>query len=145
MSTRRAPLSGLSASVELSDDASVSVVTEVRAGGDLGIAVVTDGTVPTADSAATTDSTHVAITCSEALDTTVIPAAGSFAFTTNGTARTVTSVAIADAVITLTLSGAISTGNTISIDYTKPATNSARDVRGNQLATFTGLGIVNNV
>lgn len=73
----------------------------------------------------------VTVTFTEALETSVVPAAAAFVFTP---ARTVTAVSVVGSTVLVTATGVIATD---SLTYTKPAVNGVRDLAGNQVATFT--------
>jgi hypothetical protein len=124
---------------------SVTVATlKALFGAGAGTGGATDTTAPTASSAAVANATPtvVAITMSEAMNTSFVPAAA--AFTVGG--HTVSSVAISGSTINLTVSAAFVNGEAArTVSYTQPGTNNARDVAGNLLANFTGLAITNNV
>jgi hypothetical protein len=104
----------------------------------------TDTTAPVQQSAAVANAmpTVVAISMSEALDATYVPAAS--AFTVGGHA--VSSVAISGSTINLTVATPFVNGEAArTVAYTPPGTNNARDLAGNLLTNFTGLAITNNV
>lgn len=83
----------------------------------------------------------VVLTFSETLSGTA-PAASAFAVSGN----TVSSVAMAGAVVTLTVGTAFtSTSTGVTVSYTKPGTNPLRDAADNGVATFTGQPVTNNV
>lgn len=115
------------------------VVNDAGAGGGGG-----DTQAPTITAAAVANSTPtvVALTASETLDSTNIPAAS--AFTVSG--HTVQSVAVAGAVINLTVTPAFVNGEAArTVDYTQPGSSGIRDAAGNLLASFSGLAVTNNV
>ena len=96
-----------------------------------------DGVVPGPVSAVVNtsdDDRALVLTFSEALDTGSTPAAGTFTVSGN----TVSSVAIAGSKVTLTLGTAVSTGDTVTVGYTKPSSNPLKDGAGNGVATFSG-------
>ena len=80
------------------------------------------------------DDRALVLTFSEALDTGSTPAAGTFTVSGN----TVSSVVIAGSKVTLTLGTAVSTGDTVTVGYTKPSSNPLKDGAGNGVATFSG-------
>lgn len=103
-----------------------------------------DSTAPTVSSAAVANASPsvIAMTMSETLDSAFVPAASAFAVA----GHTVSSVAIAGAMINLTVTPAFFNGEASrTVSYTKPASNQARDTAGNELASFTDLAITNSV
>lgn len=109
------------------------------------ISAAADVTAPTAVSSAVANAspTIVALTLSETMNQSFVPAAG--AFTVGG--HTVTSVAFGSAtVLNVTVSAAFVNAEAArTLAYTQPGTNNLRDAAGNLLASFTGLAITNNV
>lgn len=103
-----------------------------------------DSVKPTAVSAAVSNAapTVIAVTMSEAMDSSNVPVAG--AFTVDG--HTVQSVAISGGFINLTITPAfVNSEAARAASYAQPGTNNARDMAGNLLDNFTGLTITNNV
>lgn len=80
------------------------------------------------------------ITLSEGLDTTIVPAASAFTLSQGGP---VTAVTIIGKSIVLTSTTAF-TASAITVAYTQPGTNAARDTSGNLLATFAAQSVTNN-
>ena len=104
---------------------------------------VTDTTAPSVSSAQVSqDGTTIDIVFDEDLDRSSTVAAGEFAVTV-GTASAVNpsdaelSDTDADTVV-LTMGTAITAGETVSVDYTAPATGGLQDGSNNTVATFTG-------
>ena len=90
-------------------------------------------------SSASVDGAVLTLTFSEALDTASQPPASSFAVTVGGTARTVDAVAVSGKVVTLTLSSAVTSGQTVTVGYTVPTGAGAKpvqDAAGNRAASF---------
>ena len=85
---------------------------------------------------ATVRDTTVALIYDEALDTGSVPAASAFTVTVDSTARTVNAVAVADSVVTLTLASAVTSGQTVTLDYAVPASNPIQDLVGNDAAAL---------
>lgn len=115
----------------------------VTGGGDLP-PVQTDTTAPTVTGAAVSSGAPgvVVLTSSEPLDTNNVPAAS--AFTVTG--HIVSAVTIQGSAINLTVTPNFANGETPrTVAYAQPASNSARDVAGNLLASFAGQAIANNV
>ena len=101
-----------------------------------------DGIKPTLSrAAASSDLTKVVLTFSEALTETPLPATGDFALTVDsGTAPTIDSVAIDGRDVTLSLSAAVDTSNTYTIDYTA-GTNPIKDLPGNAAEDISGQSV----
>ncbi len=85
-----------------------------------------------------------------ALDAVNVPGAGAFAVTAGGAANAVTAVAV-DAVaktVTLTLTNAVSFGQTVTVSYTDPTpgddANAIQDTAGNDAASLVGVAVTNN-
>ena len=80
-----------------------------------------DTTPPTLSSAETSaDGSEILLTFDENLDAASVPIASRFAVMVAGSARGISSVAIADAVATLTLDSAVRAGETVTVAYTQP-------------------------
>jgi hypothetical protein len=108
------------------------------------VPVAIDTTAPTATSAAVANATPstVAITASEAVDSSFVPAAS--AFTVSG--HTVLSVAISGSTINLSVSPAFTNGEAAqTVTYIQPGSNALRDLAGNLMGAFSALAITNNV
>ena len=86
------------------------------------------------------DGTKLTVTFNENLDTGSVPAPGDFNVTVGSARRNVASggVAIDGATVTLTLSSAVTSGDTVTLAYTKPSANPLQDASGNAVADFTG-------
>lgn len=82
----------------------------------------------------------VTLTYNEGLDTGSVPATG--AYSLSGTSETISSVAVAGSVVTLTLSGNIIRNETILVSYTAGA-NPVRDVAENNAANLTNQAVTN--
>jgi hypothetical protein len=107
-------------------------------------AVVADTTPPTLSSRATnTAGTAITATLSEA-DCT--PSSGSGGFTLGGTSATVASWAISGTTLTLTLSGTVAYGETVTLTYSRSSTtDDIADAATNYLADFSAAAVTNNV
>ena len=105
----------------------------------------TDTRAPTFQEAAV-DGDSLAVTFSEALDSASTPAPADFYVTVGSSRRDVASggVAIAGAVVTLTLSSAVGDGDAVKVRYTKPANNPLQDEADNAVATFADQDVTNN-
>ena len=97
-----------------------------------------------------TDGTKVILTYNEALSSTTA-AASAFAVVVNSSAATVSSVARGSntSTIELTLSAAITTGQTVTVAYTDPSgsddTNAVQNVAGIDAASFTATSVTVNL
>jgi len=112
-------------------------------------AVLVDAVTPTFVSAATNSGgTKVILTYNEALSATTA-AAGAFAVTTGGSSNTVTAVTTSGSTVELTLTTAVTNGQTVTVAYTDPTTgndaNATQDSAGNDAATLSAQSVTNNV
>ena len=107
------------------------------------VAVTVDST-PRLQSAAV-NGTSLVLTYGEALDGTSTPAPGAFTVTVAGaaTSPTVSGVSIGASAVTLTLSSAVSFGETLTVSYAVPVTNPIRDTAGNDAEALTEQAVVN--
>jgi hypothetical protein len=87
---------------------------------------------------------RVDITYDEALNSGSVPATGDFAVLVNTVSAGISSVAIAGAVVQITLSTPIVSGDDITVSYVG-GTNKIKDIAGNNAANFSGVGVTNNV
>ena len=97
-------------------------------------------------SSASVDGAVLTLTFGEVLDTASQPAASSFAVSVAGSARTVDAVAVSEKVVTLTLSSAVTSGQTVTVDYTVPTGAGAKpvqDAAGNPAASFANTNATN--
>jgi len=103
-----------------------------------------DTTPPTFVSAQVANATpsRIDITMSESLANSVPVLA---AFTVSG-GKTVSSVTISGAVVSVTVNSPYASGDTITVGYTKPNTDPRlQDAAGNATETFSGRSVTNNV
>lgn len=144
-------------SVTVVNDTTVTCVTPAHAAGAVDVVLTTPGgsdtlvggftfadvTAPTAASWATnTDGDEITATLSEA-DCT--PASGTGGFTLGGTSATVASWAISGTTLTLTLSGTVYQGQTVTISYNDATASEAiADAADNLLADISGVSVTNN-
>ena len=75
----------------------------------------------------------------------ITPDVSAFTVTVAGVARTVSSIAISDKLVKLTLSSAVKKGEAVTVAYTKPATNLLQTPEGGQAASLTAQAVTNNV
>ena len=97
-------------------------------------------------SSASVDGAVLTLTFGEALDTASQPASSSFAVLVAGSARTVDAVAVSEKVVTLTLSSAVTSGQTVTVGYTVPTGAGAKpvqDAAGNPAASFANTNATN--
>ena len=95
----------------------------------------TDTRAPVFDSAVVNGNLLV-LTYDEALDGGSVPAGGDFSI--GGVPSvSVNTVAISGMMVTLTLSQAVTSGDTVTVSYTKPGTNPLRDAAGNESVGLT--------
>ena len=102
-----------------------------------------DTTAP-ALSSATVNGTTLVLTYNEALDDTSTPAASDFEVTVASSDVTVNNVAVSGATVTLTLATAAAHGDTVTLDYTPPASGAIQDAAGNDAASLSGQSVTNN-
>ena len=105
-----------------------------------------DTTAPSL-STATVDGATLTLTYSESLDTDSVPGRNAFDVTVDGSARnlaTTNPVGVSDQSVTLTLSSPVEHGQTVTLDYTVPASNPIRDEAGNRAFPFTGKDVTND-
>ena len=98
-------------------------------------------------SSASVDGAVLTLTFGEALDADSVVPESSFAVTVGGSTRAVDAVAVSGSAVTLTLSAAVETGDTVTVDYTVPTGESAnklQDASGNTAESFSGQAVTNN-
>ena len=104
-------------------------------------------TVPPAPSAAAVDGATLAITFDEPLDAGRAPDNSAFSVTVAGSNRGVDAVSVSGSVVTLSLVAAVTAGDTVTVDYTTPAGESAnklQDLVGNAASSFSGQQVTNS-
>ena len=94
-------------------------------------------------SSAVVDGASLTLTFGEDLDAGSVPAAGDFAVFVAGSERTVSTVMISEATITLTLASAVTAGQTVTVSYAA-GMNPVRDAAGNDAAGLTNRAVTNN-
>jgi uncharacterized repeat protein (TIGR02059 family) len=75
----------------------------------------------------------------------ILPATSAFTVTVNSTARSVSSVAVSGTMVKLTLASPVKAGETVSVAYTKPATNPLQTTDGGQAESLATKSVTNNV
>jgi len=106
-----------------------------------------DTTPPTFSSAqvANASPSVVQITMSETLAAS-IPPASAFTITEGGATKTVSSVSVSGAIVSVTMAAPFSSGTAIQATYTAPGTDPRiKDVAGNAAVNFGPAGVTNNV
>ena len=99
----------------------------------------------TGGSVNTSSPTQLTLNFDESIDGTGVVAA-SFAVLVAGTNRAITGISISGTTITLTLSSAVTTGQTVDFTYTSPGdSTSIKDAAGNKTATITSTRLTNNL
>ena len=95
--------------------------------------------------AATVDGSTLTLTFDEALDTGVTLPASVFAVEVNGTHPSITGVGVGQSSVLLLLSPAVEAGDTVTVDYTRPAgTDVIKDTLGREAESFSGEVVTNN-
>ena len=96
-------------------------------------------------SSASVDGAVLTLTFSEALDADSVAPESSFAVTVGGSTRAVDAVAVLGSAVTLTLSAAVETGDTVTVEYTAPdGQGFIRDSQGRKAESFSGQEVTNN-
>lgn len=75
----------------------------------------------------------------------IIPAASAFNVSVNSTARVVSSVSISGLKVTLTLSGPVKYGETVTVAYSKPSLNPLQGTAGGQASSFSSQTVTNKL
>ena len=101
-----------------------------------------DGVYPSLASAVV-DGAELVLTWNETLRDDSVPAAGDFAVTVAGASRNVGSVAVAGSAVTLTLASAVTSGQTVTVSYTK-GTNPLKDLASNDAPGLTDEAVRNS-
>ena len=88
---------------------------------------------------ASVDGAALTLTFGEALDEESVPSTSSFAVTVAGSARAIDSAAVSGSTVVLTLSSAVTSGETVTVGYTLPTGTDAtllQDAAANEVASF---------
>ena len=107
--------------------------------------ITSDTTAPTFSSA-TVNAKTLKVTLSEELAfwSTTPGSAFSVAGSISGTIAGTATATISGRTATVTLASAVVAGETVTASYTKPGTNSLRDPKGNEVATFAAQAVTNS-
>ena len=89
---------------------------------------------------------ELALRFAAALDESSVPAGSAFSVSVAGSARSVSSVAVRQDMVTLTLSAAVSSGEAVTVGYTPPTQGSRlrRSGAGADVAAFSGTTVTND-
>ena len=104
-----------------------------------------DEVAPTLSSASV-DGVALTLTFNEALDKDSVPSGSAFAVAVAGSVRTVASVSLLRSAVTLTLSSAVTSGETVTVGYIVPTVAGAKpmkDTAGNTAAAFADAEVTN--
>ena len=101
-------------------------------------------TIPPVFQSGAVNGATLTMTYNETLDTASVPATTAFAVTVNGAARGVSTVAVSGTTLTLTLSSAVTAGQTVTVAYTKPGTSPLQDVAGNDAVNLAATNVTNS-
>ena len=105
---------------------------------------LTDTTDPNLDTA-TVSGRSLVLTYDENLDEDSEPAASDYSVSVGGGIGTApSSVAVSGKTVTLTLATAVTNGQTVTVDYTKPTSDPVKDKSGNEAEGFTNQSVTNN-
>ena len=95
---------------------------------------------------ASVDDDALTLTFSETLDGNSVPPVSSFAVTVAGSVRTVDAVAVSGSSVTLTLSSSVSAGEAVTVGYTVPTGEDAKQVQdadGGPATAFADIRVTN--
>ena len=93
---------------------------------------------------AAVDGTSLVLSYAEDLNTGSVPAASAYTVTVAGATVMVESVAVAGRTVTLTLASATTSGQTVTVSYTVPATNPVQDTSDLDAPSLTDEDVTNN-
>ena len=114
-----------------------------KAGPETATPLLTDTSAPTLGTA-TVNGTALVLTYNEALDEDSEPATSAYEVTVAGSTVSVSDVSVSGMAVTLTLGTAAVAGQTVSLNYTVPASNPVQDTAGNDAAALTDQAVTNN-
>ena len=113
-------------------------------GGGATFARPVEATAPQLQSA-TVDGSTLTLTFSETLDVGATPSSTAFTVNVNEAERNIFIVGLGGSNVLLTLSTAVESGDTVTVDYAKPSgANVIKDTDGNEADSFTGQAVTNN-
>lgn len=107
------------------------------------IGSVSDVTAPSISSASI-DGVTATLQFNESFDPVSIPDKSAFNVKANGNIRTINSLLLSGATITLVLAAPVISTDTMTWDYNKPPTGQLKDAAGNQTANVSGAAMINN-
>ena len=88
---------------------------------------------------------ELALRFDKGLDESSVPSTSAFAVSVAGSARSVSSVAVRQDLVTLTLASAVSAGETVTVGYTPPSSGGLRlSGGGAAVAAFSGQAVTND-
>ena len=138
---------GASLSVSYSQPAATATALEAADGRKIAnfTSAVTNNTdTAPAVSGVSVNGAALVITFDQNLKASPAPAASAFSGSVNGSARTVSTVAISARTVTLTLASPVIHSDVVTVAYTVPASNPLTDGTGNNAAAFAARSAANN-
>ena len=105
-----------------------------------------DTTPPTLETAEVNGAT-MTLTYDETLDTASVPAASDYTVSVADATRSLASatpVAVSGSTVALTLSSAVTPGQTVTVSYAVPSTNPVQDAAGNDAEALSSQAVTNN-
>ena len=105
-----------------------------------------DTTPPTLETAEVNGAT-LTLTYDETLDTASVPAASDYTVSVADATRSLASatpIAVSGSTVALTLSSAVTPGQTVTVSYAVPSTNPVQDAAGNDAAVLSSQAVTNN-
>ena len=104
-----------------------------------------DDTPPTLTGISTRQNNSVALGYDETIDNTSVPDKSAFEVKVGGVARTVSSISLGTAGVSLRLGSAFRPGDALTFSYTVPGTGPIQDAAGNEAAGFTDEAVDNTL
>ena len=80
-----------------------------------------------------------------ALNSAIVPPVSSFKILVNSVARSISSVAVSGSSVQLTMASGLSSGDVVTVSYTKPATNPLQSATSGMAANLAAKVVTNNV
>ncbi len=148
----------LTLSPALAEGATVSVAYSAPAAGQARFADADQGGLPVASfnmsidnrtdtapvvSSAVISGTTLTLTFDQALDGNSVPASSAFSVSLDGTAASVSAIAVSASTVTLTISSNAAPTAVVKVSYAKPAMNPLRDSSQLNVASFSNLAAAN--